>query len=138
MSFSPARGGHPSALNMGGTIKTSTFAASPTPSIGTIFLCLVSTILARGSATVTSHATTDQILRTSIVIMVEIQKPLLLFLHVVALCLCLGLDLGLGLVLPELNSTATCPISEDVVRIETWRGGEEGDDADAKCSGGAE
>ena len=64
--------------------------------------------------------------------MIEIQKPLLLLFHVVTLLWLL--------VLPKLNSTtATCPsTSEDVVGFETRRGGEERDDTDAECSGGAE
>lgn len=51
LALSPACGGDPCALNMGRAIETSTFAASPTPSIGTIFLGLVSAILARSSPT---------------------------------------------------------------------------------------
>lgn len=61
-----------------------------------------------------------------------VEKTLLGLLRVVALIMLL-------LVLPKLNSTATCPVSEDVVvGFVARRRGEEGDDADAECSGGVE
>lgn len=121
----------PRALHVSSTIKPPTFTTSPTPPVGTIFLCLVATVLTRSGPGGSSAATSGRgaaVEKT----LVKIHGFFEIIIRILLLILLL--------VLPELDSssgsTPTVSVHNIIVVHAHARRTKEGDDSDAEGRGG--
>lgn len=55
LALAPARGGDPSALDVGGALESPALAAGSASHVGTVLLCLVATVLAAHASTLPRH-----------------------------------------------------------------------------------